>query len=220
MAALRRVKLSEIAVDETLHPRNGTSWMTVYRYMQAMRTGSVFPPVVCGRDAGGLVLLDGRHRLEAHRRLKRPTIAVLVSRVPRERFFAEAVRLNVANGQPLAVQELIHCAHRLRELKHTDAEIAAIVAMPVADLRRLMAERLVTRPSSGPVFVRKASAPTATTTDAQANLPGLSPARLLAATVRLFERNLIDWGDTAVVALVERLRLLLAQPIARRVRQP
>lgn len=46
--------------------------------MKALLDGCAIPPVIAQRQHSGLFLIDGNHRREAHKRLKRP-IACLIS---------------------------------------------------------------------------------------------------------------------------------------------
>jgi hypothetical protein len=156
-----KLKPDEIIVDETVYPRNQPSWLTVYQYAEALEAGAVFPPLVVGKRHDLYVLLDGRHRLLAHQKRQTKIIEVQVSKVPPAGFFAEAVRLNVQNGRPLAPHERVHAAKILRDQGYEDAKISKLLWIPIGTLRRLLIDRVDTVTVDGQVrsIVRKGLLP-------------------------------------------------------------
>jgi len=57
--------ISELKLDKRLYPRIKIGWLTAYQYAQAMRAGSVFPPIMVGEYQGEKYVVDGWHRVEA-----------------------------------------------------------------------------------------------------------------------------------------------------------
>ncbi len=68
------IKIIRIAVDDQTHPRAKLNQAVVAEYSEAMRNGDVFPPIDIFCKGTSIYLADGRHRIEAARRLARTTI--------------------------------------------------------------------------------------------------------------------------------------------------
>ena len=70
-----KVKLDEINLDEDIYPRKTFSHKTVEHYVEALKGGAVFPPIVVQKvrdndDGNGkekLICIDGWHRITAYR---------------------------------------------------------------------------------------------------------------------------------------------------------
>ncbi|MBK9181438.1 MAG: DUF4326 domain-containing protein [Acidimicrobiales bacterium] len=59
--------LDDIVIDPTIYPRSAVDDATVERYADAISVGDTLPAIVIERGTGRI--LDGRHRLDAHRAL-------------------------------------------------------------------------------------------------------------------------------------------------------
>jgi len=46
------LKIDELIFDEERYPRIKVGWLTAYQYAQAIRAGSIFPPILVGQLAG------------------------------------------------------------------------------------------------------------------------------------------------------------------------
>lgn len=66
--------------DPKVYPRSKWSTATIDRYADALAGGEVFPPLVL--EEGTNVLLDGKHRLEAHKKAGLTEVAVEYRKVP------------------------------------------------------------------------------------------------------------------------------------------
>jgi DNA modification methylase/predicted transcriptional regulator/uncharacterized ParB-like nuclease family protein len=73
-AVTQSLPLDAVKWDAAIYPRAKWSTATIERYADALEAGDEFPPIVVCADSG--VLLDGKHRLEAHKKAGRETIAV------------------------------------------------------------------------------------------------------------------------------------------------
>jgi hypothetical protein len=135
------LKLEQILIDETLYPRNQINWRAILELMDALRVGDELPAIIVGRRAGKYVVIDGRHRWEAHRRLKRDKIAAMVTRLSEDQWFAEAVRRNTTHGRGLSYQEKIAAAMELRRRKMADSEISQIIRIPALEWDKAVKER-------------------------------------------------------------------------------
>lgn len=70
-----KIKLSEIERDNKIYPRQQISQKIIDSYVEALRAGAKFPPIVVQKIKDGekvrIIVLDGYHRLEAHREYKK-----------------------------------------------------------------------------------------------------------------------------------------------------
>lgn len=135
------IPIESILIDELYYPRNVLAWRDVQRYVSALEVGAEFPPIVVGKRKGRYVIIDGRHRFEAFRKAKRAKIPAMVTRLPEDKWFAEAVRLNAIHGHPLSYQERIRAAMMLKQQKFSVKEIERIVAIQTPQLEKAIAER-------------------------------------------------------------------------------
>ncbi len=74
------IPISEVKFDKNVYPRKSWSTATIERYADALEAGAEFPPIVLLE--GSNILLDGKHRLEAHKKAERTEIAVEWHMVP------------------------------------------------------------------------------------------------------------------------------------------
>jgi len=74
------IKLSEVVFDQAIYPRAEWSQATVNRYAEAINAGDEFPPIVLEADTNRL--LDGMHRLQAHKQALKDEIRVVWQTIP------------------------------------------------------------------------------------------------------------------------------------------
>jgi hypothetical protein len=214
-----KLKLTDIVIDEELYPRNQPDWMAVARYIDAARTGSVFPPAVVGKRKDGIyVCLDGRHRLIMWEKLQWPTVPVIVSRVPEKQFFLEAVRLNAMHGRMLSMQERVQSILKLREQGFLDPQISKAINMTVENVRRFVIERtekIRVGEDRDVIITRKAPVPAGTLTRAsdQHNFSVGSQVQLLQQAIALFEHRFIDYDIPDVLHLTRQLHDLITHSL-------
>ena len=67
MTESQALAISEIVWDPKVYPRAKWSTATIERYAEAMQAGDTFPPLIL--EEGTNRLLDGKHRLEAYRKV-------------------------------------------------------------------------------------------------------------------------------------------------------
>lgn len=135
------VDIERILIDENLYPRNQVYWKHTQAIMGALKVGQTLPPIVLGKREDRFILIDGRHRLEAHRRLKRAKIGAMITRLLEKEWFAEAVRLNTSHGQGLSYQEKISASMILQRAEYKPQEIAKIVHIPLESLLEAIKQR-------------------------------------------------------------------------------
>ncbi len=103
------VKVSEIAVDEASYPRSGFDNKIVNRYRLAI---DELPQIVVTDEK---VLVDGYHRLIAHRVEQRETIEAEEIRVARGEVLWEATKLNARHGHQLEKEDKARLARELHD---------------------------------------------------------------------------------------------------------
>jgi len=112
------IPLSTVVVDMDIYPRAEWSQATVNRYAEAISADCVFPPIVLEPDTNRL--LDGMHRLQAHKQALRDEISVAWQEIPEGvpgKLFAAS--LSVKHGDRIKGEELKEIA---REIANSNPE--------------------------------------------------------------------------------------------------
>lgn len=144
----RRIKtsvpLSEIVFDRELYPRATVFWQTSFEYSQEMKAGAKFPPIVLALHKGKKILIDGKHRFEAHKLLKLEKIeAEIYTGWNRKKMFEESILRNISHGKALSPYEKRTIALKLRNMKYNFNQISKIIQVPMDKLETFIAQRLV-----------------------------------------------------------------------------
>jgi AraC-like DNA-binding protein len=92
-----RVNISELKLDSSIWPRTTFDEEAIERYRDCLED---LPPIVVDRET--MTVLDGRHRVEAHKREGVETIAVTYENCPPHLFLARAYTLNARHGLPVS----------------------------------------------------------------------------------------------------------------------
>lgn len=138
-----KIRIEDIYFDEELYPRSNVNWQTSYIYSDAMKTGIKFPPIVIAKFNNKNYLVDGKHRIEANKLLKKETIdAIVYTGWNKKKIFTEAVRLNVSHGKPLFPYEKRKIALKLMEFKFSQKEISNIIQVSYDKLENFVESRL------------------------------------------------------------------------------
>jgi len=103
----RLIKISEIIIDESIYPRTSLCMETVERYREAIESGVKLPEIIITSDNR---LLDGRHRLEAHKLAGIEEVEVFVTESADPD--VDSVICNLKHGRPLAKEEIKAAARR------------------------------------------------------------------------------------------------------------
>jgi hypothetical protein len=153
VVTLCEVPLDQVLVDDGVLPRQVDPAL-LDDYAARLRAGDRFPPIRCGKLPGGrLLLLDGRHRLEAHRWLCRPCIAAEVATImDRRQAYLLALAGNRQHGRRLSSGELRRAIERLLADQEwrtwTDIGIARLLGCSgayVGEIRRVVGAQAATR---------------------------------------------------------------------------
>ena len=125
------VKISKIVIDEDLYPRKQVVRLVAYSYEQAMKSGSVFPPIRLGLLNKKLYLVDGRHRLKAYTDLGKKSVDAFIAEYKdRKALFLDAVKFNNTFGKPLTFEDKIKIYGTFKIFHMTDGQISMLIHVP------------------------------------------------------------------------------------------
>lgn len=148
-----KVPLAEIYFDEDFYPRTQPSWQTAYIYSQNMLSGSKFPPITLALFKGKKYLVDGKHRYEAYKLLKKKNIlAETFTGWDKRKIYEEAVRRNMAHGQTLSPYEKRIIILKLRSMKYSNTNISKLIGVPQDRITKFIGQRLVSS-TTGEIIV-------------------------------------------------------------------
>ncbi|GAI40268.1 unnamed protein product, partial [marine sediment metagenome] len=91
-----RVKIADLKLDSSIWPRHTLDEEAIERYRDCL---DELPPIRVDRET--LSVLDGWHRVEAHKREGVETIPVKYDSYPPHLFIAKAYALNARHGLPV-----------------------------------------------------------------------------------------------------------------------
>ncbi len=214
------IEISKIKFDEELYPRTKTNWLTVYQYQQAMKVGSIFPPIIIGEYEGEYYLIDGWHRVAALIRLKQNSVkAIIKTYNSKKEMFIDAVKFNSTHGRPLSVQDKVKIIDKLKKLKIDDETISKLVKIPVGKLKKFE-KRAIDLGPGRTVYVKKPIAdvldkknpqeiPTIVSTINQEPLNTRTAKHLMIQLCELLEADLVDFNDKEVKDQAAKLYFLL-----------
>lgn len=106
------IELGEVVFDQTIYPRAEWAQATVNRYAESLNAGDEFPPIVL--ETGTNRLLDGMHRLQAHKQALRDVIKVVWQDIPEgvpAKLFAAS--LSAKHGDRIKGDELREIAREI-----------------------------------------------------------------------------------------------------------
>jgi len=130
----------ELDVDSVLvlndvYPRDGFDNNTVNSY--ALNVDAL-PPIIVTKEN---ILVDGYHRLLAHRLCGKKLIKAEIVDIPKERILWEATKLNAKHGKQLRVDEKRHLARKFYSNNHcTYAEISEVLAVKESTLSNWLSD--------------------------------------------------------------------------------
>lgn len=111
---MSELAVADVVFDRDIYPRAEWSQSTVNRYAEAITGGDEFPPIVL--EKGTNRLLDGMHRLQAHKQALRNEISVVWQDVPEDvpaKLFAAS--LSARHGDRISGEELRAIAREIAE---------------------------------------------------------------------------------------------------------
>lgn len=235
MNAKMKVNLTDITFDEDLYPRSQYDWKTAYDYSQSMRVGAKFPPIVLAVFEGKKILVDGKHRIEASKLLKKKEIeAIIHVGWTKKQIFLEAIKLNIAHGRGLSPYEKRRLALKLTQMEIGKQGICEIIQVPIDKIDNFVAQRLINSVTGeeinsaehekkmnefGQAILKSGFKHLAGTNinefdvldieEAQKGFNMSSQVELLSQVVKILERDLFDKTNPKVVKLLSTIKSLL-----------
>ncbi len=153
---VKKLNLNQVEVKKDLYPRAISDWQTTYKYTQVLLTGGNFPPICVNEIKGKYILVDGLHRLTAHKKVKRRIIeAEVLKNLSDKEMFVEAIRRNTTHGLSLTPYDLARAIERLKKYKIEKVVIAKITHVPVEKLEKFVAKRMTKLYTGERFFLRK-----------------------------------------------------------------
>lgn len=132
MAEVTRVKIADLKTN--LFVREALDEDRVLFFAGIVESGSSLDPIVVNRD---LVVVDGRHRIEAHELNEKTEIEVkIVDIVGEENLIAAAYRANTGGPLPPTTNDTEHTILSLIEMGVRDKRIIEILGLPPALTRK------------------------------------------------------------------------------------
>ena len=218
MSRMKTVRIEDLIFDEELYPRMKVSFVTAYQYSQAMRSGSVFPPVLVGSYMGKLYLIDGWHRVRAKEILGEKYIQAKIKKYDSIReMFLDAVKYNSQHGRPLSIQEKARIIHKLATIGLNPEEISQIVHVPV-DKLETFAVRVLIGPDGNPIYLKstlvKAKTPTEKAlTVNQSKLTGHPVENLIDQLIELLSSDAIPYENAKIKTKLTQLYMILQEKL-------
>jgi len=216
MVKTQIVKIGDLIFDGNLYPRMKVGWLTAYQYAQAMKAGSVFPPILVGKYERKLYVVDGWHRVKAKEILGEEFIQATIKEYTSERdIFLDAIKANVAHGRPLSVQEKVRLINKLEEMNFTREQISEIVFVP-ADMVEKLRVRTIIGPNGKPIYLKSvvAKSMTDSTEASEVDMDKFSVRTvkdLLSQMIALLEAGIYPFEDEGVKELTVKLYALLGE---------
>ena len=214
------IPLKSIVIDEEIYPRVNYGWQTAYDYSQSMLAGSTFPPIQVNKFAGKTYLIDGRHRLEAYKLLKRENVVVEVLNLKtREEMFLESINTNIRNSRAFTPQDKAMMISRLKKMDFTDDKISEIVRIPVGKISSFVAKRITMTTSGEEVFLKAplknlAGVPLADAViDDQKVFSANSQQQITEQLIRLLESDAINLKNPKVLRDLKIIFQLIRQKV-------
>lgn len=211
---IQDVEIDKIVLDEELYPRSNYFWQTAYTYSESAKAGAKFPPIVLAIDNGRMVLVDGRHRIEAYKLLKKTKItAEIFTGWNREKIFEESVRRNISHGLTLSPYDKRRAILKLRAMNYKDDDISKIVQVKFDHIEKFVGQRL-TNTLTGDVIAKSEIKHLAGTTyagDLEKDQKSMysNQNRMLKELILLFEKNLVNLDDELTTKLISKLKEIL-----------
>jgi hypothetical protein len=213
---LQVLPITDIDFSWEVYPRTSTYWYLANKYRKMMDAGVHFDAITVTKLDGKTLLVDGWHRLEAHRLRKETEIEVQFKECASlDEVLIAATEINASHGAPLSFQDLLRVATQLVEdYKYTYVQASAVVHIDAKELKQHMRQRkMATKDEHGrPGIVKapfKRSVMKPQTEDAQKIYMTRTQVSLLRQTVDLFENGYINLDDPVIIGLVEKLADIL-----------
>ncbi len=126
MMKIKEVPIEYIKLPENIDGIRKINDEAVGRYMEKYESGTSKPILVKEINRQEYILIDGKHRLEAKKRLKKRKIDCEITDLPDRELYAKAVECNMEHGVRLSESEEIEVLKNLIEEGRTQEKMAKI----------------------------------------------------------------------------------------------
>jgi len=131
----KSVELDSVIVLVDVYPRDGFDNETVNSYASNV---DALPPIIVTKEN---ILVDGYHRLLAHKLCGKKQIKAEIRDIPKERILWEATKLNAKHGKQLRMDEKRRLARTFYSNNHcTYAEISEVLAVKESTLSNWLSD--------------------------------------------------------------------------------
>ena len=108
MVELKEIKVSEVIFRKDLYPRAEADTKLIAQYAEVI---DLLPPIEVNQD---YILIDGFHRLSAHKQEKKATIKIFITKTKsEEELFLMSIEKNAAHGMQMSAKDKKIAALRL-----------------------------------------------------------------------------------------------------------
>jgi hypothetical protein len=211
-----KILISKIKFDDKMYPRVGFDHIAAYRYSNEMKSGCVFPTIKVAKINGTYYLVDGKHRLEAHRINKEKYIeADFKTYKNKEDAYIDAIKFNNEHGKQLSVSDRIKIALRLQELKYTSKDISSLIHIPANEIKNFIGTRITNSITGKTVILKREMQSFAgeDITPAQAHINrysvGSSLDDQLMTVIAMLETETTNRLEKSTIRLMKRLKKVI-----------
>lgn len=214
-----KVKVASLVLDYNLYPRHHTDEMCIADYVEAMRSGVVFPPVIADRKSRRVV--DGWKRTTAALKLGGDNADIDVEfrdyRNDKD-LLLEAVHLNAIHGERLTHYDIRRCIILCEEMKIPATAAAEALNLTMEKFTRISENEIHRDKDGNPVvaskratrwLIKKGKPISKRQREALQGLVGLRQVAMINQVIILIQGNILDQEDEQIMAAAERLYLLL-----------
>lgn len=217
----RIMKIKDIKIKKEVYPRHTEEWIRTIRYAEAIEAGAKLPPIDIVKYQGVYVLIDGFHRIQAHKRIQEKFISANIHKdLTEKEIFIMALKLNLKHGIPLTTYDRANAIIKLRKYGISNIKISEIFEVKVERLKQFAAKKIAYT-TSGEEIALKGSVSaeyagrtiTKNLSDAQLKLLGDSPHSLIKTLITLLEHDSLDTTNAHLMGQLKKLRKLISMKL-------
>jgi len=138
-----KTEISSLKLNYNLYPRETLDDYHVARMVEALKSGVSLPPVIA--DKKTKIVIDGFHRIEAHRSLygeKSEIPVVYKEYTDIKDMFLDAVRINATQGKVLDQKDLVHCQAIAKSMRIKPDFIASALSVTVENIGKSVSAKI------------------------------------------------------------------------------
>jgi len=130
-----KANIGDLKLDDSVWPRSALDEEAIERYRDCLQE---LPPIVVDRET--MTVLDGWHRVEAHKREGLETISVKYDGCPPHLFLARSYALNARHGLPVSNTRRDEIILSLHEKGMTQQQIATEMGCAIGTVNRVLSQ--------------------------------------------------------------------------------